>query len=151
MRPEGASILSARCEIREIPLTVTSKTDSTLYSTSKTRPSRAQRRSTAAHDSRADNCSLVTRRPAFAAFRLPRFTRAIVPRGWRSRGGAAPRGPRPRAPGRARGDAPGRARGRPGAHGRDAHRAQSFRLDSLRLQYNRTSDEEIRKPKYALR
>lgn len=27
MRPEGASILSARCEIREIPLTVTSKTD----------------------------------------------------------------------------------------------------------------------------
>ena len=37
MRPEGASILSARCEIREIPLTVTSKTDSTLYSTSKTR------------------------------------------------------------------------------------------------------------------
>ena len=28
MRPEGASILSARCEIREIPLTVTSKTDS---------------------------------------------------------------------------------------------------------------------------
>ena len=33
----------------------------------------------------------------------------------------------------------------------DAHQAQSFRLDSFRLQYNRTSDEEIRKPKYALR
>ena len=97
MRPEGASILSARCEIREIPLTVTSKTDSTAVSSAVLSPLWSLCLLCRAIVRARESCGpgstclrrvcgrvLVTRRPAFAAFRLPRFTRAIVPRGWRS-------------------------------------------------------------------
>ena len=89
MRPEGASILSARCEIREIPLTVTSKTDSTLYSTSKTR-----RAGPSAHcGTRLTSGQLLTRHsstgvrgfPLTALYTCDRAARVAEPR---RRGGA---------------------------------------------------------------
>jgi len=84
MRPEGASILSARCEIREIPLTVTSKTDSTLYSTSKTRRAGPSAHcGTRLHERTIAHSSLVDRRSRLSAYR------ALHVRSCRAGGGAA--------------------------------------------------------------
>lgn len=106
MRPE-ASILSARCEIREIPLTVEySATETDTCDVAVSFVEQLSARVGPARRVLDVSAVRVTRRPAFAAFRLPRFTRAIVPRGVAAGGGAAPRAGRAAAPDRTPGARP---------------------------------------------